>query len=53
MKLSRGSLIVITIALIVLLVGVVQVIARGICDSRTNPSVIPQTRVSTPANLAR
>ena len=53
MKLSRGSLIVILIALIVLLVGVVQVIARGICESHTNSSVIPRTRVSTPASLAR
>ncbi|MCX6375616.1 MAG: hypothetical protein NTU88_06210 [Armatimonadetes bacterium] len=53
MKLSRGSLIVILIALIILLVGVVQVIARGICDSRANSSVIPRTRVSTPAGLAR
>lgn len=53
MKLSRGSLIVIVIALIVLLVGVVQVIARGICESHTNSSVIPGARVSSPATLAR
>lgn len=38
MRLSRGSLIVIAIALLILVAGVIQVIARGIHDYRMDAS---------------
>jgi len=42
MKLSRGALFVVLIALLILLIGVVQVIARVKCDSFEKESCRPR-----------
>jgi len=46
MKLSRGSLLVVLIAIIILLIGVVQVIARGKCNSFREESRRTKVRIS-------
>ncbi|HUV05965.1 MAG TPA: hypothetical protein VMX94_12785 [Armatimonadota bacterium] len=46
MKLSRGSLLIVLIAIIIMLIGVVQVIARARCSSFKGEGHRPKARVS-------
>jgi len=46
MKLSRGSLLIVLIAIIIMLIGVVQVIARARCSSFKGDGDRPKARIS-------